>query len=181
VAQLDAVACRCVLKAPGAILGPSSLPVVVGQPDKRLQTEPFCIGSDTTNTKHTIIHTRREEDSKLVNTRLQMFLATNGTSGKTSASGMRRMGFNSRADQISHTLPTTRYRCNLDVWALAQNRGDGNRSLVTPPKGYWASMLRIWFFCFYSSKQTRIEFEKVKLEQNICSLITNLTLILFQN
>jgi len=24
------------------------------------------------------------------------------------------MGFKSRADQISHTLPTTRHRCNLD-------------------------------------------------------------------
>jgi len=30
-----------------------------------------------------------------------------------------------RANQISHTLPTTRHRCNLDVWALAQSRGDG--------------------------------------------------------
>jgi len=28
-------------------------------------------------------------------------------------------------------LPTTRHCCNLDVWALAQNRGDGHRSLVT--------------------------------------------------
>jgi len=28
-------------------------------------------------------------------------------------------------------LPTTRHRCNLDVWALAQCRGDGHRSLVT--------------------------------------------------
>jgi len=27
-------------------------------------------------------------------------------------------------------LPTTLHRCNLDVWALAQSRGDGNRSLV---------------------------------------------------
>jgi len=32
-------------------------------------------------------------------------------------------------------LPTTRHRCNLDVWALAQSRGNGHRSLVTPPKG----------------------------------------------
>jgi len=36
--------------------------------------------------------------------------------------------------QISHTLPTTRHRCNPDVWALAQDRGDGHRSLVTPEK-----------------------------------------------
>jgi len=28
------------------------------------------------------------------------------------------------------TLPTTRLRCNLDVWALAQSRGDGHCSLV---------------------------------------------------
>jgi len=46
------------------------------------------------------------------------------------------MGFKSRADQISHTLLTTRHRCNLDtvatliVWALAQSRE--HRSLVTP-------------------------------------------------
>jgi len=40
----------------------------------------------------------------------------------------------SRADQISHTLPTTRPRCNLNVWALAQSRGDGHRSLVTPER-----------------------------------------------
>jgi len=26
------------------------------------------------------------------------------------------MGFKSRADQISHMLPTTRHRCNLEVW-----------------------------------------------------------------
>jgi len=25
-------------------------------------------------------------------------------------------------------LPTTRHRCNLDVWALAQSRDDGHRS-----------------------------------------------------
>jgi len=44
------------------------------------------------------------------------------------------MGFKSRADQISHTLPMTRHCCNLDVWALAQSRGDGHRSLVTPER-----------------------------------------------
>jgi len=31
-------------------------------------------------------------------------------------------------------LPTTRHRCNLDVWALAQSRGDGHRSLVKPER-----------------------------------------------
>jgi len=36
------------------------------------------------------------------------------TSGKTFASGAGGMGFKSRANQISHTLPTTRHRCNLD-------------------------------------------------------------------
>jgi len=44
------------------------------------------------------------------------------------------MGFISRADQISHTLPTTRHRCNLDVCALAQSCGDGHRSIVTPER-----------------------------------------------
>jgi len=44
------------------------------------------------------------------------------------------MGLKSRADQIFHTLPTTRHRCNFDVWALAQSRGVGNRSLVTPER-----------------------------------------------
>jgi len=28
----------------------------------------------------------------------------------------------------------TRHRCNLDVWALAQSRGDGHRSLMTPER-----------------------------------------------
>jgi len=36
------------------------------------------------------------------------------TSGKTFHSGAGYMGFKSQADQISHTLPTTRHRCNLD-------------------------------------------------------------------
>jgi len=40
----------------------------------------------------------------------------------------------SRADQISHALPTTHHRCNLDVWTLVQNHGDGHRSLVTPER-----------------------------------------------
>jgi len=41
----DAVARRYVpKKEPNAILGPSGLLVLVDQPDKRLQTGPFCIG-----------------------------------------------------------------------------------------------------------------------------------------
>jgi len=51
-----------------------------------------------------------------------------------SASGAGGMGFISRADQISHTLPKTRHRCNLDVWALVQSHGDGHRSRVTPKR-----------------------------------------------
>jgi len=47
---------------------------------------------------------------------------------KTFASGAGGMGFNPRADQISHMLPTTRHYCNLDVWNLAQSRGEGHRS-----------------------------------------------------
>jgi len=31
-------------------------------------------------------------------------------------------------------LPATRHRCNLDVWVLAQNRGDGLHLLVTPER-----------------------------------------------
>jgi len=55
-----------------------------------------------------------------------------GTSGKTFASGG--MGFKPGANQISYTLPTTHHCCNLDVWALAQSRGDGYCSLVTPER-----------------------------------------------
>jgi len=43
-------------------------------------------------------------------------------------------GFQSQADHISHRLPTTCHRCNFKEWALAQSRGDGHRSLVTPEK-----------------------------------------------
>jgi len=42
--------------------------------------------------------------------------------------------FKSRADQISHTLPTTRHRSDLDAWAQTQSRGDEHRSLVTPER-----------------------------------------------
>jgi len=31
-------------------------------------------------------------------------------------------------------LPTTRHRCNIDVWVLVQSRGDGHRSLVAPKR-----------------------------------------------
>jgi len=31
-------------------------------------------------------------------------------------------------------LPTTGHRCNLDVWAPAQSRGAGHRSLVPPER-----------------------------------------------
>jgi len=37
---------------------------------------------------------------------------------KTSASGTGGMGFTSRADQIFHTLSTTRQRCNLECKAV---------------------------------------------------------------
>jgi len=56
-----------------------------------------------------------------------------GTSAK-SASGAGGMEFKSQADQISHTMLTTRHRFNLDVWALTQSRGDRHRSLVTPER-----------------------------------------------
>jgi len=57
-----------------------------------------------------------------------------GTSSKMSASGAGGMGFKSRADQISHTLPLARHRCNLDVGTLAQSPENGHRSLVTPER-----------------------------------------------
>jgi len=43
-------------------------------------------------------------------------------------------GVQTRADQISDTLPTIRHRCNIDVWAQAQSRRDGHHSLVTPDR-----------------------------------------------
>jgi len=55
-------------------------------------------------------------------------------SDETFASDTWDVGFKSRADQIAHTLPTTRHRCNLDVWAQAQSCGDGHRSFVTPER-----------------------------------------------
>jgi len=56
----DAVARRCVLeKDTNAILGPSILPVVVAQPDRRLQTIVLC-WSGMTDTKH-MVHTQEEE------------------------------------------------------------------------------------------------------------------------
>jgi len=44
------------------------------------------------------------------------------------------MGFKFRADQLSDTLPTTRHRHSLDVWAQAQNLGVWYYSLVTPER-----------------------------------------------
>jgi len=54
------------------------------------------------------------------------------------------MGFKSRADQISNTLPTTRYNCNLDVWALTQNCPDGYCSLVTPERQWRRQKKKHW-------------------------------------
>jgi len=41
------------------------------------------------------------------------------------------MRFKFQDDKICHTLPMTRHRCNLKVWALMQSLGNGHRSLVT--------------------------------------------------
>jgi len=62
-----------------------------------------------------------------------MFLInwTDGASDKTFASGVGSMRFKSRDDEISHTLPMTYHRCNLNMQALAQSLGDGHRSIVT--------------------------------------------------
>jgi len=43
-------------------------------------------------------------------------------------------GFKSTTDQISHALPATHHRYNLEVWALVQSCGDGDRLLVTPKR-----------------------------------------------
>jgi len=53
-------------------------------------------------------------------------------------------------------LPTTRYRFNLDVWALVQSRGDGQWAPLTRDtrKGYWASIMKIWFD-FVSDRQVQ--------------------------
>jgi len=41
---LDVEACRCIVKTPNAINGPSSLPVMVAQPDKKLRTGLLGVG-----------------------------------------------------------------------------------------------------------------------------------------
>jgi len=63
------------------------------------------------------------------------------TSDKIYASGAGGMGFKFWADQISHTLPTTRHRCNLDCvglglcgpWRKAAEMGTAHS---WHPKGY---------------------------------------------
>jgi len=48
--------------------------------------------------------------------------------------------------QVSHTLPpTTRHRCNLNVWALAQSCGIRHRSSGAQP--CWALGVMICQFC----------------------------------
>jgi len=74
----------------------------------------FHININNTNAENDISNTLRD-----------------GTHGKTSASGAESMGFKSRADQISHTLPATRHRWNRKVWALAQIRVDGSLTCNT--------------------------------------------------
>jgi len=69
-----------------------------------------------------------------------------GTSGKTSASGAggMGMGFKSRSDQISHTLPTTVTAATLKCksWRKVAEKGTAHS---WHPKGYLASILKIWF------------------------------------
>jgi len=36
--------------------------------------------------------------------------------------------------QMAQVVRANCHRCNLDVWALAQSRGDGHRSFVTPER-----------------------------------------------
>jgi len=58
--------------------------------------------------------------------------------------------FKSRADQISYKLPTTRHRCNLEVWALAQSFRDEHRSLVTPERELSKYNENLIFYLNYS-------------------------------
>jgi len=50
-------------------------------------------------------------------------------------------------------LPTTRHRCNVDVWAQAQSRGDGHRSLVTPERVLREYNEDLIFLIWLQSKQ----------------------------
>jgi len=61
-------------------------------------------------------------------------ILSDGASSNTFAYGAGGMRFNSRADQISHMLPASRHRYNLEVCALVQSCGDWHRSLVTPDR-----------------------------------------------
>jgi len=54
---------------------------------------------------------------------------------------------------------TTRHRCNLDVWALAQSCGDGHRSLVTLERvlsEYSEDLIYYYYFIFYDSATLHI-------------------------
>jgi len=57
----DAVSRRCVRKkVTNSIFGLSSQPVVVTQPNKRLQTETFCVGV-VWQTRSIMVYTREED------------------------------------------------------------------------------------------------------------------------
>jgi len=64
---------------------------------------------------------------------------------KTFASGTEGMGFKSWSDQISHTLSTTRHRCNL--WSVGPGVKSQRWAPLTPGTRYReASITKIWFF-----------------------------------
>jgi len=66
-------------------------------------------------------------------------------------------------------LPTTRHRCNLNLWDLAQSLGYGHRSLVTPERvlsEYNENL--IWFFWIWSRICNKCNlYSKVNRERSI--------------
>jgi len=49
------------------IFGPSNLPVMVAQPDKRQENKPFCVGVVKTVTEHNGSSERRRQDKNSLN------------------------------------------------------------------------------------------------------------------
>jgi len=64
-------------------------------------------------------------------------------------------------------LSTTRHCCNLDVWALAQSRGDGHCSLVTPKRVLSEYNEDLIFFFFLKKKGKIISAKTFCLESTL--------------
>jgi len=79
-----------------------------------------------------------------------------GKNSKTPVSGAGGMSRPYRADQIFHTLSTTRHRCSLNIWALTQNRGVGHRRLVTPEMRPLVTLEKVLMNQFISNVRFRL-------------------------